>query len=129
MPEEALRGAMPASLRTTGWYLASWTSDPMIWYRLVVIYTFGLSIHYFVWLKAIPESGMANENPNPFRLSLEKLREDTGNRTLIFILLVALATFGVYAVSTVWGARVYFASAAMHGWFEISFLLLRSRRA
>ena len=129
MPEEALRGTMPATLRATGWYLASWSPDPLVWYRLIVIYTFGLSTHYFVWLKAIPESGMAHEYPNTFRLSLEKLRVDAGNRALIFTLLVAFVTFGVYAVSTVWGARVYFAAAAMHGWFELSFLLLRTRRA
>jgi hypothetical protein len=119
---------MPSSVRATGWYLASWTHDPVVWYRTVVLYTFGLSLHYYVWLKAIPESGMAAPKPNAFRVSLEHLRRDVGDRTLLAFLVIVAVTLGIYAVSTVWGARVYFAAAAMHGWFEISFLLLRSKR-
>jgi hypothetical protein len=45
----------PATLQNTGALLAPWSPELVTWYRAVVLYTFGLSMHYFVWLKAIAE--------------------------------------------------------------------------
>lgn len=120
-------GALAAnpSAEITGWYLASWSNDPVVWYRAVVLYTFGLSLHYFVWLKAIPESMTHFEHPNCFRLTFEKLHQDVGHRTLIFLFALFALMLGLWLISTEIGAKIYFTIAAMHGWLEITALTAR----
>jgi hypothetical protein len=109
--------------QTTGWYLASWSSDPLVWYRLLVLYTFGLSMHYFVWLRAIPETLSPFEHPNNFRLILNNLRRDLGRNALIFTILVALSGTILWLFSFSLGSAIYFEMAILHGSLELIFLI------
>jgi len=111
--------------KITGWYLASWTTDALVWYRFLVIYTFGLSMHYFVWLKAIPESLNKFEHPSCFRLSLKNLRRDLGKKTLIFFILLSISGITLWIFSLPLGASIYFEMAILHGSLELIFLVPR----
>ncbi|MFM8316285.1 MAG: hypothetical protein ACKOA8_18560 [Deltaproteobacteria bacterium] len=108
----------------TGWYLASWSSDPKIWYRAVVIYAYGISIHYFIWLKAIPESQHRGEAPYSFRRTLDELKTDLGGRMAILVRSIGFLGMGVWCFSSSWGRTLYFELAALHGWLEIVFMLM-----
>lgn len=115
--------AFPGGQEITGWYLASWSNDPVVWYRALVVYAFGISLHYFVWLKAIPESMNKSERPNGFRTTLSRLRQDIGSDFLILgTSLIGLGMI-LWSLSFAAGQSLYFAIAALHGWLELAFLL------
>ncbi len=109
------------SFEASGWVLASWTRDPLIWNRMIVIYTFGLSLHYFVWLKAIPQCLDQKAVPNSFRRSFEQLRQDCGEHTTIAIFIVAVIALSLFLFTSVAGP-IYFGLAMLHGWLEFTFL-------
>ena len=117
--------------QTLGAGIAPWTENSIFWFHSVVLYAFGQSLHYFVWLKAIPEQHVRSQNPRSFRQSWSFLKSELGPKTGQILLL------GVLLISFVWvflsypQARVmYFAVAAYHGYMEISALglsLVRSK--
>ncbi len=113
--------------QTTAWYLASWSQDPIVWYRLLILYTFGLSMHYFVWLRAIPESLNKFEHPNNFRIILKNLRQDLGVKALLFTLLIALSGLIIWLFSFPLGSAIYFEMAILHGSLELIFLIPKTR--
>lgn len=113
----------PGDTQATAWYLASWTGDSIVWYRFLVLYAFGLSMHYFVWLKAIPQSLNPQEQPNNFRLSLKYLREDLGDKFLLAFIMVGVIGFMIWIFSFNLGARIYFEMAILHGALELIFII------
>lgn len=111
------------SFEVRGWALAPWSSSPVVWDRMIVLYTFGLSMHYFVWLQAIPQCLDQNTKPNSFRRSLEQLRRDCGGRTTIILAFGALALLALWFFTSIAG-RFYFGLALLHGWLELAFLIV-----
>ena len=110
------------SFEASGWVLASWSDDPLIWNRMIVIYTFGLSMHYFIWLFAIPQCLEQKAVPNSFRRSLEQLRNDCGERTSVVLFAVAIGAVGIW-IFTAYAGPIYFGLAMLHGWLEFIFLI------
>lgn len=113
----------------TAWMLASWSSEPVVWYRFLVLYVFGLSVHYFVWLRAIPESRKVSEHPSSFRLIAQDLQTSLGKKALIFTLCVCAGGVLLWLISMPLGAQVYFEIAILHGSLELMFLLSVKRKA
>ena len=111
------------SFEASGWILAPWTNDPMIWNRMIVIYTFGLSLHYFIWLVAIPQNLDQNTTPNSFRRSLEQLRKDCGEHMTLILFVVAVIALTVWFFTT-YAGPIYFGLALLHGWLEFTFLVI-----
>ena len=107
---------------TTSWYLASWSQNPLVWQRMMVLYAFGLSMHYFVWLKAIPENRSHHEHPNNFRVTLKNIKEEMGQKLFIITLLISLVGLMCWLFSRKLGNQVYFECAILHGMLEIMFL-------
>jgi hypothetical protein len=112
------------SFEIRGWALAPWTSDPMMWNRIIVLYAFGLSIHYFIWLQAIPQCLDQKSVPNSFRNTLQQLRKDCGPKTTSVLLIVgAVVAFAMW-FHTALAGRIYFGIAMLHGWLEMVFLMI-----
>ncbi len=109
-------------VENTAWFLASWSEDPLVWYRWLVLYTFGLSIHYFIWLRAIPETELKSIAPLSFRLSLKEWQKDMGPSTLKIILLICVIGIGLWLFHYETGKSLYFQIALLHGALEIAFL-------
>ena len=107
----------------TAWMLASWSSEPIVWYRFLVLYVFGLSIHYFVWLRAIPESRKQGEHPSSFRLIAQDLQASVGKKLLTFTLCLSVGGMILWLLSMPVGAQVYFEIAILHGSLELMFLM------
>lgn len=104
------------------WFLASWSQDSLVWYRWLLLYTFGLSMHYFVWLRALPEAELQTKAPLCFRLSLKEWRTDLGHTSLKWVLLISLIGFGLWFIDFSVGQIVYFQIALLHGALELVFL-------
>jgi hypothetical protein len=104
-----------------GQSIVPWSSDYHLWFHAVVAYAFGQSLHYFVWLKAIPDATHDCEVPTSFRQSYTLLKRDFGSGTVVFILLsVAVATLAWTLLSFSAAREAYFALAAFHGYFELA---------
>ena len=110
--------------QNTGSLLAPWSDDGLIWYRTIVIYTFGLSLHYFVWLKAIPEC--RGQHPLSWRRSYEHLRRDSGKFGLALAFVVWSGGLALWLCNLERGSRFYFQIATLHGWLELMFLIRNS---
>ncbi len=125
IPLDHMGVSFPGQSQTTAWLLATWSEDPVMWYRFLVLYVFGLSLHYYVWLTAIPESQSPYEHPHSFRLVLSKLKKDLGLRALIFCLALALLGTLLWLFDRKLGARVYFEMALLHGAVELMYLCVQ----
>lgn len=112
------------SFGVRGWVLAPWTTDPLIWNRIIVLYAFGLSVHYFIWLKAIPQCLDEKSVPNSFRNSLQQLRKDCGPKTTSVLLIVGTVVGLAMWFHTALAGRIYFGIAMLHGWIEMVFLVI-----
>ena len=78
-------------------------------------------MHYFVWLKAIPEQELATTHPVSFRLSMSYLVKDFGRKTVIWTVAVVVASLLMWALVALPQARLlYFSIAAFHGYLEIA---------
>ncbi len=111
------------SFEIRGWVLAPWSQNPMVWDRMIVLYAFGLSLHYFIWLQAIPQTLDKNVMPNSFQKSLEKIKSDCGPKTVSVLALGGIVALFVWAF-TPWFGQIYFGIAMLHGWLELAFLIV-----
>ncbi len=111
------------SFEIRGWVLASWSQNQMVWDRMIVLYSFGLSLHYFIWLQAIPQCLDKNIVPKSFRKSLEELKGDCGPKTFSLLVLGGLLALFIW-VFTPWFGQAYFGLAMLHGWLELGFLIV-----
>lgn len=106
------------------------SDDSSFWFRIVVLYAFSQSVHYFLWLKAIPENHQQQQFPPSFRWSFQKLQNDFGGSSIVILFGVLIAGFGYWAFFEYQSARtIYFAIASYHGFMELSCLpFLKSNR-
>lgn len=117
--------AIPGGAWQAGWILSGGADNAILLYRAVVLYTFGISLHYFIWLRVIPECRSQIQAPTSFRRSLNLLRNDLGSRTFLLVSAVGIAGTILWCVNPVMGAAIYFGWAALHGWLEAAYLLAR----
>jgi hypothetical protein len=111
------------SFEVKGWALAPWSSEPKMWDRALVLYAFGLSLHYFIWLRAIPQSLDHKSVPNSFRRSLDLLKIDCGPKVTALLFAGAAALLALWFFTPYMG-RIYFGIAMLHGWLELTFLIV-----
>ena len=79
------------------------------------------ALHYFIWLKAIPENFQQSEHSPSFRWSYLKLSNDFGSSSVLLLGLLILFSSGIWLVYEFQVARlVYFGLASYHGFMEIS---------
>ena len=119
IPMEAGVVSFPGNSETTAWLMASWSQDALVWYRFLTLYVFGLALHYYVWLSAIPESQNPYEHPHSFRVVAAKLKHDLGEKAFYFALSVTAIGLGLWVYDRQLGARVYFELALLHGAVEL----------
>ncbi len=125
MPMTISEALHSANLEATSWALAPWSRDPTVWRRALTLYTYGLSMHYFVWLKAVPESLNKHSLPNSFKSSFELLRNDLGSKTTFGLVAISALGIFIWIFSFSLGAAIYFALASLHGWLELSCLAIK----
>jgi hypothetical protein len=107
-----------------GQSLAPWSPHYEVWFRFFVAYVFGQSLHYFVWLKAIPEQVSPRDAPVSFCASGNLLKREFSGRVFLFVLTASLAGLTYWCFFSYPLARmIYFSISAYHGFFEIAALI------
>lgn len=102
----------------------AWSSSPVLEGPLVprffMLYAFGQSAHYLVWLRLMPEDDRPSPTPRSFAQSLRALKVDVGGPILWLALLGAAALFGWAIWRGIGEARDrYIDLAFFHGYLEL----------
>ena len=97
--------------------------DYKFWFHIVSLYAFSQAMHYFLWIKAIPENYQPQQHPPSFNWTFKRLANDFGSSSLH--VMVALVIMGVayWLFFEFQTARlIYFSLASYHGFMELSAL-------
>jgi hypothetical protein len=98
--------------------------------RLVLLFAFMQSVHYGLWLRAVPEEDRDARTPRTFRASLRALEHDVG-RWLVWLAVLCTIGVAVWAVCDLFAARLgYLRFARFHAVLEFcvaALLLVESR--
>jgi hypothetical protein len=95
-------------------------AGPDLGLRFVLFFAFAQSVHYGVWLRAVPEEDRARPTPRTFRASVEALREE-GSLGVIVAFAVAALGLAVWAAFDLYEARFgYLRGALFHGYLELA---------
>lgn len=104
-----------------GKMIAPGSTDHRLWFHLVSMYAFGQALHYFIWLKAIPDQELPREFPVSFNSTWNYLKVDFGPRVIRWIGLVVVTSLGAWLFFRLPQARaIYFSVAAFHGYMELA---------
>ncbi len=99
------------------------------WSRAVSAYAFGQGMHYFVWLKAIPEQELKDGPTISFNKSFKMLEADIGKRTIFACILLMLFILAICLFKSFPAARyIYLVIASFHGYFEFTCLFLEKEQ-
>jgi hypothetical protein len=88
--------------------------------RLLLAFAFAQSVHYAVWLRAIPDETRRTDSIRSFRQSTRALLREVGPLVpgVAIVATVALAVWGAFDLAT---ARMgYLRFAGFHGYLEIA---------
>jgi hypothetical protein len=88
--------------------------------RLVVFFAFAQSVHYGVWLRALPDEARRSKTPRSFAQSARAIRVDLGLPIagIAIALSIALAIFAARDLLT--ARDTYFRFALFHGYLEFA---------
>lgn len=88
--------------------------------RMLVLYAFGQSAHYVVWMRLIPEEERPSPTPRSFAQSFRALRSDVGS-LLLWVTLASMLALAAFAMMNLGAARNgYIQWAFFHGYLEIA---------
>jgi len=97
---------------------------------LLSAYAFGQSMHYFVWLKVIPEQSLVRKTPLSFGQSLRAWHRESGwilTSCAIALSVLSIGALFVFNWETL--RSLYLALASSHGYLEIAALPFGLRRS
>jgi hypothetical protein len=101
--------------------LAPFVRSPTLALGVVSAFAFLQSVHYAVWLHAVPQEATRGEGTLTFRMSLRQLRTEVGRRGAACLLLLFLV---VPLVATLLGAvrtkELYLSLSAFHAYLELA---------
>ncbi len=98
--------------------------EPTMGLRLVLLYAFAQSVHYWMWLRMVPDEDRERVSPRTFRRSWVKLENDMGKVVLWGAVATAVFLAG-WAVFDLARARYeYLHFARFHGVLELSTVAL-----
>jgi hypothetical protein len=116
------------SLGEISWNLAGLEAD-FFGVAFVRIFLLTQSLHYFIWLKAIPDQHAPTEIPVSFRSGFREDRQWFGRSIHVGVLvLVAGLLIWAYGADRELARRAYVQLAAYHGFAELAFLAGVMRR-
>ena len=109
--------------------LEPWALSPRLWRHALTAYAFGQSVHYLIWLRAIPEQNLLRPSPVTWRQSLGLLRRDFGKSGAHLTLTACLGLGAIWLLAWSLGqfaaARTtYFCLASGHGYLELAGLMV-----
>jgi hypothetical protein len=120
---------MTGSLDSISWNLAGLQAD-RFGVAFVRVFLLTQSLHYFVWLKAIPDQHAPTQIPMSFRAAFREDRRWFGPfiHAGVAVLVIGFLLWA-YGVDRESARRAYVHLAAYHGFAELAFLAGLSRRS
>jgi hypothetical protein len=116
------------TISDTGKLIAPWSQQEKLWLHACIAFAFGQALHYFVWLKAIPDQYHYHEAPTSFRQSWGLLRTDFGTSIAGLLIILTIGSVVFWSFLEFQQARlIYFCLASYHGYLEIAGLGLARR--
>lgn len=102
-------------------YQLSWTMSGPWPTRMLVLYAFGQSVHYVVWMRLVPEEERPSATPRSFAQSFRALQVDVGS-VVLWATAFGVAAFLIWAAVASLGAarNGYIQLAFFHGYLEIA---------
>ena len=85
-------------------------------------FVFLQSVHYLVWLVAIPMDDRAHAGASSFRRGFRSLSQDLGRRRLVLAALAWAIVIACGAVAPLVTRNTYLALAGFHVWLELAVL-------
>jgi hypothetical protein len=125
LPHDYLMNMLNVHIGSVNFYNMAKAILPQVnqgeWYfRLVVLYSFGQSLHYFLWLNIIPDYKLKSKHTISFKQSLKLINLDCGQNIVWWVLGGGGIFLLLIFVSSLENARnYYFSFAAIHGYLEI----------
>jgi hypothetical protein len=109
------------SISDTGRLITPWSQQEKLWLHACVAFAFGQGLHYFVWLKAIPDQYHYHEAPTSFRQSWGLLHSDFGKSVASILIFLTVGSVIFWSFLQFQQARlIYFCLASYHGYLEIA---------
>ena len=93
--------------------------------RLLFVFSVTQALHYFVWLRAIPDAHAAHNIPRSFRFTWRALKRNVGTPMLALWVVATLGLFVLAAADLERAKEAYLAFALAHAIAEIFALCLR----
>lgn len=88
--------------------------------RMLVLYAFGQTAHYVVWMRLVPEEERPSATPRSFAQSFRALHADVGG-ILLWATLGGMIALAVWAAASLGAARNgYIQLAFFHGYLELA---------
>jgi hypothetical protein len=88
--------------------------------RFLVLYAFGQSAHYVVWMRLIPEDARPSPTPRSFQQSFRALEADVG-ALVLWAAVLGMIALAVWAAMSLGAARDgYIQLAFFHGYLELA---------
>ncbi|MBL8684902.1 MAG: hypothetical protein JNK05_37345 [Myxococcales bacterium] len=113
--------ALPIGLHMNA--LAPWPEHIDLSRRVVLAFAFSQSVHYAMWLRAIPEVARRSPTPRTFRQSVRAMSSELGPRGSWVVLVAVAACVGLAlwaAVDLVSAREGYLRFALFHGYLELA---------
>jgi hypothetical protein len=105
------------------------SSDFLLLGRALSVFAFGQAVHYFLWIKVIPEESLRQEVPQTFTQLKKTLVQDLGLSLSIMASVLAIGFIGAMFFMQVGLLReLYITGVAAHGYAELAglpFLFMR----
>ena len=93
--------------------------------RLVLLFAFAQSVHYGVWLRAIPEEDRPQPTPRSFTRAWNAMREEGSLNAMIVFAVLTLALIAWSAFDLGAARTGYLRFALAHGFLEVAVLVYR----
>lgn len=104
--------------------LAPGLTDVTLALGVVSSFAFLQSVHYAIWLHAVPQEATPGNGTLSFRMSYRSLRADLGKPALLLATLLVLAVPAAGAVSPLRIQAAYLSLSSFHGYLELAALAL-----
>ncbi len=113
------------SIESFGEYIVPWSHHSALFDRCVTLLALGQPLHYFIWMKAVPEQYTPHPVPTTFRKSWNFLKRDLSPALAISACALAAVPAVIWLlINFSWTYKFYFAVASFHSYLELSALSL-----
>ena len=100
--------------------IVAWETNYNLFIHATIAYAFGQSLHYFIWIKVIPQLNHYHHVSPSFKMSYKILKRDFKFLLIPISSLMILGSTFWFWIDLSTARNIYFALALFHGFFELA---------